>query len=134
MGSERALGPNLRKHSARYTKAGPLKLGDSVLEVDKSGLLGFIENGKRAGNPHASANGLLPPCLFVYEQHIGMDFLGKRNGLALAQIKLPQDDIALWAKNLYPGRRTRGPFPDCSWCKRMLEFRQNSRRNKNSPV
>jgi len=37
-----------------------LKLSDCLVDVDEPDLFSFIENGKRAGNPQASANGFLP--------------------------------------------------------------------------
>jgi hypothetical protein len=49
-----------------------LKLSDCVIEVDEPGLFGFIENGKRAGNSEASANGLMPPRLLIHEHDVGM--------------------------------------------------------------
>jgi hypothetical protein len=44
-----------------------LKFRDSVIEADEPGLLSFIENGKRAGDPQSPTKGFLLASLFVHE-------------------------------------------------------------------
>jgi hypothetical protein len=53
-------------------------------------LLNFIENGKRAGDLQSSANGFLPPGLFVNKQDIGIDLESERDRLALSWVELPR--------------------------------------------
>lgn len=54
-------------------------------------MLSFIENGKRAGDLQSSANGFLPPGLFVNKQDIDMHLDSERDRLALSWIELPQE-------------------------------------------
>jgi hypothetical protein len=111
-----------------------LKLIDSVIESDEPGLFSFIENGKCAGDPQSSANGFLPPCLLIYEHQIGVHFRRERDRLALPWIELPVNEAALRTQHFQPCWRVTGPVLDWFRRKGMLQFRQHSRRNKNSSV
>jgi hypothetical protein len=75
-----------------------LKLSDSVVEADEPGLLSFIENGKRAGDPQSSANGFLPPGPLVHKQDIGINLDSERDRLALSWIELPGNEAAFRIK------------------------------------
>ncbi len=60
-----------------------LELSNGLIEVDEPGLLSFIENGKRAGDPRSSANGFLTPGLVIHQQDVGIDLHSERDRLAL---------------------------------------------------
>ena len=87
--SARALCPDICEHRLRNAKAGLLKRRDSVIEVDEPGLVSFVKNGKRARHPQSSANRLLPSCLLIDKQDIGMHLRRERDRLAFAEVKLP---------------------------------------------
>ena len=130
----RTLYLNLREHRLGDAKAGLLKLSDGLIEVDESGLFGFIENRKGSCNPQASANGLLTPSLLIHEHHICMYLHRKRDRFTLAWIELPKNEAALGTQDFYPCRRLNGPVLHRFRREWMLEFCQHSRRNKNSRV
>ena len=75
---------------------------DSHVEVDETGLFSFIENGKRAGDLQSSANGFLPPGLFVNKQDIGIDLDSERDRLALSWIELPRNEAAFRIHDFHP--------------------------------
>jgi hypothetical protein len=89
-----------------------LKFRDSGIEADEPGLVSFIENGKRAGDPQAPTKGFLPASLFVNEQDIGTHLDRERDGLAFAWIELLKTEAALGIHNFHPCWRTSGPLLD----------------------
>jgi hypothetical protein len=110
--SARSLRPDFCEHRLRNAEAGLLKRSDGHVEVDQAGLFGFVENGKRAGNPQAPASRFLSARLLIHEHDVGMHLRRKRDRLALAQVKLPQNQAALWTQDLDPRRRVNGPVLD----------------------
>ena len=101
-GSARTLCLDLREHRLGDAKAGLLKISDCVIEVDESGLFGFIENRKGSCNLQASANGLLTPSLLIDEHYICMYLRRKRDRFTLAWIELPKKRGCTWDSGLLP--------------------------------
>jgi len=134
MESARSLCSYLCEYSPRNAEAGLLKLSDGLVEIDETGLFSFIENRKRARNPQAPANCLLPPHLLVHKHHIGMHLRREGDRLALAQVERPQNQAALWTQDFNPRRRVNGPVLDRLRRNWMLQFRQHGRWNQNSRV
>ncbi len=132
--SARPLCPNLCEHRLRNAETGLLKLSDGHVEIDETGLFSFIENGKRAGNPQAPANGFLPSRLLVHEYDIGMHLRTERDRLALPQVELPEYQAGLWTQDLDPCRHVDRPVLDRFRRNWMLQFRQHDRWNQNSLV
>jgi hypothetical protein len=89
-----------------------LTLSDSVIEVDEPGLLSFIENGRRAGDPQSSGNGFLAPSLFVHEQDIGMHLYRWRDRPALVWIELSRNEAAIRIHDFHPPWQVSSPVLD----------------------
>jgi len=116
---------NICEHRLRKAEAGLLKLSDGRVEIDETGLFSIIENGKRASDLQAPANGFLPSRLLVHKHHVGMHLRRERDRLALAEVELPKNQAALWTDDLHPIRHIDGPVLD--WFRRgwMLQFPQH---------
>jgi len=103
---------NICEHRLRDAEADLLKLSDGRVEIDETGLLSFIEDGRRAGDLQAPANCFLPPRLLVHEHHGGIHLGREHDRLAFGEVRLPHCEVAFRTEGFHPRQSVASPVSE----------------------